>query len=94
MAGFPDARIKEILTDRYGEVMAKRVWGNFAVPERVFERGVWPSCFDCHICDIESFCRYLPLLRRVKTMQRMQQTNMPRQAELAKVFDNTSKGTW
>ncbi|AET69214.1 hypothetical protein Desor_3751 [Desulfosporosinus orientis DSM 765] len=86
--GLPDDWIKEMLTERYGEVMAAKVAENFAVPELVLAQTVLPSCFDCNNCKIEGSCRYLALLRRVKTLQRMQQSNLPRQAELAKVFGN------
>lgn len=84
--GLADDRIQEMLTERYGEVMALRVKENFALPERVLEQVTLPSCFDCNACEMEESCRYLALLRRVKTLQRVQQTNMPQQAELAQIF--------
>ena len=83
-----DDKIKAMLTDSYGEAMVKRVLEAFAVPEMVFEQATWPSCFDCDSCGIENYCRYFTLLRRVKTIQKIQQTHLPKQAELAKVFDN------
>ena len=92
-AGLTDARIKEMLTETFGEVMANRVLEHFAVPERVLEHPILPSCFDCSKCRVEGSCRYLALLRRVKALQRLQQKNMPLQTEVAKVFQQNGSDT-
>ncbi|MDD4588398.1 MAG: YcaO-like family protein [Heliobacteriaceae bacterium] len=89
--GLPEAQIRESLTDRYGETVAGRVFKDFADPEQVFGQFSWPSCFDCTACEIESSCRYFPVLRKVKAVQRIQQANLPDQAALAGLFDKNHR---
>jgi ribosomal protein S12 methylthiotransferase accessory factor len=88
-AGLSDAQIKAMLTDLYDEIVVRDILERFEIPERIFEQQmIFPSCFDCDTCGIGSFCRYFALIRKVRTIQKIQQVNAPDQAKLAKIFYN------